>query len=394
SLGRWYASQLAGEDPTRIEYLLSPLADLASNAFPDGTPNSAAFLSLGQAAMHSDLADPARTSVYFKSSPAPYGSFDHSHADQNSLVVSAGGQRLAIDSGYYDGYKTAHWLQWYKQTRAHNAVTFDGGKGQLFFEQDGKMGYGAITNYALNPNYDIVHGDATQAYGGALSEAKRSMVYLRPNLVMVYDRLASATPRQLEWNIHALNLINVVSDRQISIENNGQRLCVDMLAGPTMRFTQTDLFTAAPIGSLPQQWHGNFYSVDLLGAAEFIALLNVGCTATTASASKTGAVWTVPVGDKIVTISDIGISVGVDTQVPSVPTGLVGTAVSSTQINLTWNASTDNVGVTGYRVYRDGALVASAAGTSISITGLSASTLYAFTASALDAAGNASAQST
>ena len=51
---------------------------------------------------------------------------------------------------------------------------------------------------------------------------------------------------------------------------------------------ETDLFTAAPIGSLPQQWHGNFYSVDLLGAAEFIALLNVGCTATTASASKTG----------------------------------------------------------------------------------------------------------
>ena len=335
SLGRWYASQLTGEDPTRMEYLLSPLADLASNVFPDGTPSSAAFLSLGQAAMHSDLADAARTSVYFKSSPAPYGSFDHSHADQNSFVVSAGGQRLAIDSGYYDGYKTAHWLQWYKQTRAHNAVTFDGGQGQLFFEQDGKMGYGAITNYALNPDHDIVHGDAMQAYGGALTEAKRSMVYLRPNLVLVYDRLASNTPRQWEWNIHALNPMNVVSDRQISIENNGQRLCVDMLAGPTMRFTQTDQFTAAPIGNLPSQWHGNFYSVDLLGAAEFIALLNVGCTATTASAGKTSGVWTVLVGDKIVTISDTGISVGAAAISASTPASAPTTTLISATTTVT-----------------------------------------------------------
>jgi len=40
-----------------------------------------------------------------------------------------------------------------------------------------------------------------------------------------------------------------------------------------------------------------------------------------------------------------------DTQAPTVPTGLTGTAVSPTEINLTWNASTDNVGVTGYWVY-------------------------------------------
>jgi chitodextrinase len=391
SLGRWYASQLTGEDPLRMEYLLSPLADLASNVFPDGTPNSAVFLSLGQAAMHSGLADPARTSVYFKSSPAPYGSFDHSHADQNSFVVNAGGQRLAIDSGYYDGYKTPHWWQWYKQTRAHNAVTFDGGKGQLFFEQDGKMGYGAISNYGLNPDHDIVHGDATQAYGGALREAKRSMVYLRPNMVLVYDRLASDIPRQWEWNIHALNLMNVVSDRQISIENNGQRLCVNMLAGPTMRFTQSDLFTAAPIGTLPLQWHGNFYSVDLLGAAEFIALLNVGCTETTASASNTGGVWTVLVGSKIVTISDIGISVAADTQAPSVPTGLVGTAVSSTQINLTWNASTDNVGVTGYYVYVNDVALGATTATSFQHTGLTAGTTYNYHVSAFDAVPNHSA---
>src|SRR5436190_1652928 len=79
-----------------------------------------------------------------------------------------------------------------------------------------------------------------------------------------------------------------------------------------------------------------------------------------------------------------------DTQAPSSPTNLAATAVSSSQIDLSWSPATDNVGVTGYRVYRDGTLAASPSGTSVSITGLSASTTYSFTVSAVDAAGNAS----
>src|SRR4030095_6047725 len=46
-----------------------------------------------------------------------------------------------------------------------------------------------------------------------------------------------------------------------------------------------------------------------------------------------------------------GGGTGADTSAPSVPAGLAGTAVSSTQVNLTWNASTDNVGVKGYTVF-------------------------------------------
>jgi chitodextrinase len=83
-----------------------------------------------------------------------------------------------------------------------------------------------------------------------------------------------------------------------------------------------------------------------------------------------------------------------DTSAPSVPTGLTAAAVSSTQINLSWTASTDNVGVTGYRVYRAGTLLATVgAVTAYQDTGLSASTSYSYTVQAVDAAGNASAQS-
>jgi chitodextrinase len=82
-----------------------------------------------------------------------------------------------------------------------------------------------------------------------------------------------------------------------------------------------------------------------------------------------------------------------DTSPPTTPTGLAASAVTSTSLTLSWNAATDNVGVTGYRVYRGGTLVASPGATSVSITGLSASTTYSFTVSAVDAAGNTSAPS-
>src|SRR5438093_10318156 len=63
-----------------------------------------------------------------------------------------------------------------------------------------------------------------------------------------------------------------------------------------------------------------------------------------------------------------------DTTAPTTPSGLAASALTSTSLTLSWNASTDNVGVTGYQVYRNGTLVASPGGTSASISGLSAST--------------------
>jgi chitodextrinase len=78
---------------------------------------------------------------------------------------------------------------------------------------------------------------------------------------------------------------------------------------------------------------------------------------------------------------------------PSVPGGLAATAVSDTQVNVSWTASTDNAGVAGYKVFRDGVQVGNTFSTSIQDTGLSGGTAYTYTVSAYDAAGNTSAQS-
>jgi chitodextrinase len=79
-----------------------------------------------------------------------------------------------------------------------------------------------------------------------------------------------------------------------------------------------------------------------------------------------------------------------DSTPPTAPANLVATAVSNTQINLSWNDSSDNIGVTGYDVYRGNNLVATVATTSFGDTGLSASTSYSYSVIARDVAGNSS----
>jgi hypothetical protein len=87
------------------------------------------------------------------------------------------------------------------------------------------------------------------------------------------------------------------------------------------------------------------------------------------------------------------VRVTADTQPPSVPTNVTATAKSPTVIRVAWTASTDNVGVTGYRVYRNGSQVGTSTTSPYTDTALSTSTTYSYTVSAYDAAGNESAKS-
>jgi chitodextrinase len=89
----------------------------------------------------------------------------------------------------------------------------------------------------------------------------------------------------------------------------------------------------------------------------------------------------------------IAVTTQGDTTPPSAPTGLAGTAISSSQINLTWTASTDNVGVASYKVFRNGSQIGTSGTPSFADSGLLASTTYTYGVSATDLAGNPSALS-
>jgi endonuclease I/chitodextrinase len=82
-----------------------------------------------------------------------------------------------------------------------------------------------------------------------------------------------------------------------------------------------------------------------------------------------------------------------DSQAPTAATNLIASGTTDTSTTLSWSASTDNVAVTGYEVYQGTTLKGNSAGTSYTVTGLSASKSYTFYVKAKDAVGNRSTAS-
>jgi hypothetical protein len=96
------------------------------------------------------------------------------------------------------------------------------------------------------------------------------------------------------------------------------------------------------------------------------------------------------------TISNIAqftTQAAIDTTTPTKPTGLAGLVQSEVAITLSWQPSTDNNGVTGYNIYRNGTKVGTSVGTSYDDKGLQSGTTYTYQVSAYDAAGNESVKS-
>jgi chitodextrinase len=89
-----------------------------------------------------------------------------------------------------------------------------------------------------------------------------------------------------------------------------------------------------------------------------------------------------------------GATTQADTTPPSAPGTPVATTVTASQVGLSWTASTDNVGVVGYRVIRNGSVIATVSGTTYTDSGVSASTSYTYQVVAADAAGNTASSGT
>ncbi|UJF32228.1 glycosyl hydrolase [Paenibacillus hexagrammi] len=101
-------------------------------------------------------------------------------------------------------------------------------------------------------------------------------------------------------------------------------------------------------------------------------------------------------GNRSAATADIYVTTGTssgDTQAPTVPASLTSTSQTSSSVTLSWAASSDNVGITGYEILRNGAVVGTSATTGYTDSGLTAGTAYTYTVKAYDAAGNRSAAS-
>ncbi|GAA3412686.1 DUF4962 domain-containing protein [Paenibacillus hodogayensis] len=246
---------------------------------PADLPKTRWFKDIGLVAMHSELYDPDRVSMYFKSSP--YGSFNHSHADQNSFIVNAFGESLAIEGGFYDFYGSVHDLQYGKQTFSSNAITYDGKRGQPIDNIDAD---GRIFGFATHPAFDAASGDASAAYMGALSQAQRHILYVRPSTFVVIDKLKTNQPggSEFEWHLHAKDHLELKADSSgATIVKGNAALQVDLHSPQQLRTTlETNYLSmngteVKPTGAYAdeQQLHAAFIT-NRTSAATFVATLD------------------------------------------------------------------------------------------------------------------------
>ena len=251
---QWYWQPMAGNNPlinqgstgAYSHYLWS--RDYTVKATPpSGYPNARYFPDTGLVGMHSDISDNNRISMFFKSSP--YGSYNHSHPDQNSFIINAFGQHLAIDAGYYDLYHSLFDVGFTRRTYAHNTITYGtnyldknnngGGNGQwvtagatynprtdkLFDDINAK---GKITGFVHHSDFDAATGDASTAYKfPEVSKAVRHIVYLRPDMFITIDDLASGSgDRTFEWwmNAYANNTGTITSSLNLYNDEKGLKI--------------------------------------------------------------------------------------------------------------------------------------------------------------------------
>jgi hypothetical protein len=192
--------------PTVCELLVR---DFNDSAFPmpalepGGLPQERFFSDVGWVSMHSALGRPDDDiQVTFKSSP--YGSFSHSHADQNAFILNAYGEGLAINSAYREYHRSPFHKGWTWQTRSKNAILIDG-QGQK--PQD-KLSCGKITRFKVADRYVWATGDATAAYqtlqpSGRVARVTRDLVFVDRRYLVVRDRVSLATPARISWLLHA-----------------------------------------------------------------------------------------------------------------------------------------------------------------------------------------------
>lgn len=255
----------------------------------DAIPDAAIFPDIGWGAIHTDISDPERYSILFKSSQ--FGSFSHSHADQNAFTIMGKGQPLLLDSGYYDDYRSKHHDGWTRRTRAHNAITFDGGKGQPIDDPGAK---GRLLGYWRCGGAVVMRGDASGAYGKGISRALRTLISLPGGRLLVADRMVADSARKWEWNFHAAEPLSRTDQDFAVVRNGAAQAAIQVLAGPELTLAQSKGFpfpAKTKNGIVPtDQFHAAFTSRRAAPSLDMLTLIDLDREgrATDATARLTG----------------------------------------------------------------------------------------------------------
>jgi len=250
---QWYVEQMGGPRATSgyIGFIRGALPEVKAEA-PDDLPVSKLFRGIGQAYLNTTLTDADEdVQVIFKSSPM--GTQSHGSEANNSFVLWAYGQRLLIRTGRYYNYGGPHHRDWMWSTRSVNNITINGGRGQA--KRTAKA-QGQIVAFKTTPAIDVVVGEAGGAYEPPLERFTRAIIFIKPELIIVYDRLEAKEPSTYEYWLHAINKIDVYNQHRIQVKDDDAVCDIDFLTPKGLTFEQTDQYDPNPRPRITlREWH-------------------------------------------------------------------------------------------------------------------------------------------
>ena len=266
---QWYVEQMGGPVATSgyVGFIRGALAKVKARA-PDDLPVSRLFRGTGQAYLNTTLSSADEdVQVIFKSSPM--GTQSHGNAGNNSFVLWAYGERLLIRTGSYYNYGGPHHRDWMWSTRSVNNITVNGG-GQRKRTAGAR---GEIAAFKTTPSVDIVVGEAGGAYEPALERFTRAIIFVKPELVVVYDRLETKEPSTFEYWLHAVNRISAKDQHNIRVQNGDVVCDIDFLAPAGLSFRQTDQYDPNPRPRITlREWHLTATTAGKKKQMEFVTL--------------------------------------------------------------------------------------------------------------------------
>lgn len=270
---------------------------------PAHLPHDKVFEGVGAAALHVDVLDPAQnTTVFFRSSP--FGAKGHMHANQNSFNISRKGERVFYSTGYYTSFADPHALTSYRHTRAHNTILLNG-YGQAF----GHEGYGWIKRHLEGSGMSYVCGDASRAYQevtdrqfldlmkqngieqnahfgmgkSGMKKYERHLVFVRPDLVVVYDVLQAEQPSEWSLLLHTLQLSSLDKEGRLEVQTARSMAQAQVYGSTALKAEVSDRYFSPAVDfkkkykqGTPPAYHATFKNEEKVADMRLLTFIQLG----------------------------------------------------------------------------------------------------------------------
>lgn len=224
------------------------------------------FQGIGWTAIQHRMDDPAQH-IQFVMKSSSFGSISHSHGDQNAFCLSAYGEDLAVQSGYYVAFNSTMHQEWRKQTVSKNAILING-KGQYAGRDKAlqMQSTGKIIAAEERDDHIYIKGDATAAYKlitPEVTRVEREVYFVRNSYFVIVDSIDATEDIEIEWRLHANNAFDLSAN---SFRNTGERAGfygqVIWSEGTTPTITQTTGYPGVDMSEIKDQHVGSFLSVN------------------------------------------------------------------------------------------------------------------------------------